>query len=78
MKVQKENKLKEQAQRKAVAADLDVREKLGMIKIPDIPSLPEQKLAGNNNFGFFDKFYGPEKVAEQLKNKHRYENVQDD
>jgi hypothetical protein len=49
-----------------------------MIRIPDIPTLPEKKLAENNNFGFFDKFYGPEKVAEQLKNKHRYEDVQDD
>ena len=78
MKVQKETKLKQQAQRKAVAADLDVREKLGMIRIPDIPTLPEKKLVDNNNFGFFDKFYGPEKVAEHLKNKHRYEDVQDD
>jgi hypothetical protein len=49
-----------------------------MIRIPDIPTLPEKKLVDNNNFGFFDKFYGPEKVAEHLKNKHRYEDVQDD
>lgn len=49
-----------------------------MIRIPDVPTLPEKKLAENNNFGFFDKFYGPEKVAEQLKTKHMYENVQVD
>lgn len=64
--MQKDAKLKHLAARKSVAVELDVREKLDMVRVPDIPKLPERK---QDNFGFFDKFYGPERHAQDLAKK---------
>lgn len=49
-----------------MAVELDVREKLDMVRVPDIPRLPERK---QDNFGFFDKFYGPDRHAQDLARK---------
>ena len=74
MILKKEKKLREKAERQNMTADLDYREKVTRIKVPDIPQL---KPKSDHNFGFFDKFYGPERQMSELYNQSKLEEAKD-
>ena len=68
MILKKETKLREKAERQSLPTDLDYREKVTKIKVPDIPQLKDKR---QQNFGFFDKLYGPERQMSELYNQSK-------
>lgn len=92
MVIKKERILREKAVRQNLIADLDYREKINKIRVPEIPTLPNhlKDVKKNNqgqlpsfdelqqnNFGFFDKFYGPTRQYEERFKQSRSKELQE-